>query len=113
MLTWCQWHADPSGAPRPQVIDDRGTDGYASYGFGYSEWHLCMPDIPAELCVQNFREVPGCTATLGDLDDCIETFYGNHQNERPAWVGHGCVPLVANPTCEGLMVSDDCVLPLE
>jgi len=112
VLTWCNWHGDPSGEPRPEVIDDRGSDGYATWGFNIG-YELCLPQIPVELCVRNFRALPECTATLGDLDDCVETIRGSHQNERPAWVGHGCVPLLTHPSCEGLIVSDDCVLPLD
>lgn len=113
IVAWCNWHGDPSGAPRPEVIgDDRGTDGYATYGFNIG-YDVCLPEIPVELCVHNFHAVRQCTATLGDLDDCVETIRGGGQNDRPAWVGHGCAPLLANPSCAGLVVSSDCVLPLD
>jgi len=77
----------------------------------------CILDLPAELCVKNVRSRPDCTATVGELDDCVETILAAGFS---GWVGHGCAPLMSNPTCQNVIaqpISKDnptqCETPLE
>lgn len=117
-LQWCQWYADPSGNTRP-AVSGRDSAGVAdSYGYlvlSTPEMPVCLADLPIELCVQNLRLNP-CTATLRALDDCVETI----RAAPLGWVGHGCAPLLSNPTCSGTIVQpyvssskiSHCVVPL-
>jgi hypothetical protein len=112
VTTWCQWHGDPSGAPRPEVrpeLDE--TSWYATKTINMNVI-ACMPELPVSLCERNFRALPACTATLGDVNDCVETIRAMRGDPFSGWVGHGCAPLLTSPGCEGLVVSLDCNLPL-
>jgi hypothetical protein len=100
---WCTWYADPRNSPRPAVNpnDPPGITNYGYHGFSEAGMNLCLPNLPVSICVKNLRTQP-CTATVGQLDECLETIqsFGSF----PGWVGHGCAPLVANPTCAGIIV---------
>ena len=119
-LAWCNWYADPSGAPRPAVAPGDSPDEARSYGSIWSSVGVkaCVADLPAELCVKNLRTQP-CTATLGELDDCIESMRAMGFTP-PGWVGRGCAPLMANPSCPRVIaqpvldatVGGECGVPL-
>lgn len=97
--------------PRPEVniqFELEQTDSYATHSINMGI-QTCMPELPAELCVMNLHARPGGTATLGDLNDCVETVRAVRHD---GWVGHGCAPLLAQPTCQGVIVSPDCVVPI-
>jgi hypothetical protein len=100
---WCNWYGDPSGTPRPAVSpNDRpgfANDYVSIYLSMASSVGVCIDELPAALCAKNLRTQP-CTATLAQLDDCIETARAGF---APGWVGHGCAPLIANPTCPGVI----------
>jgi hypothetical protein len=58
----------------------------------------------------------GNEATPGQLDDCVESI---RAWPGGAWVGHGCGPLLSNPTCARLIVQEvpsgspaDCKVPV-
>ena len=117
---WCEWsnhypHQGPSylfaGATRQFPTD--------------VDLPLCVGFLSTEDCVKNLRTQP-CTATLTELDDCVQTVLTNTYDrtvKSPVlhWVGHGCAPLLNNPTCKGIVVepwhmdqkADECVTPLE
>jgi len=64
----------------------------------------CVPQRSVEACVKNLRSQP-CTATLAELTHCVTTLtLGNTENVQTEWFGHGCGPLLANPSCLGIMV---------
>lgn len=111
-LAWCNWFGDPSGAPRPTVRPHEGPDLPLSdlldelYGEG-----LCMLELPVDLCLQTFGARPDCEATVGDLDDCVETLRATSQDvvkpdQFSGWVGNRCAALRAQPSCDGLFVTD-------
>jgi hypothetical protein len=107
ITAWCQWYG--GNGPRPPLsgID---TPGWANtYGtwFGHIGANVCVMDLPLAWCEQNIEAHPGCTATLEQLDDCMESVR-SWPGDAPGWVGHGCGPFVSNATCEGLIVQ---VLP--
>lgn len=117
IATWCTWYG--GSGPRPPLS---GVDqpGYAtSYGsaYGHIGGKVCMMDLPHELCVKNMQLYPSCTATLEQLDDCVESIRAWAGN---AWVGHGCGPLLSNTSCAGLIVQplaensvpSDCKVPV-
>jgi hypothetical protein len=101
---WCQWLAQltgkmvvPTGKDSPGVADSYGYQGITT-----PEFKACLPLLPTDLCVKNL-ETRGtdCSATLGELDDCVETILSV---PKGGWVGRGCAPLLANPTCSGVIV---------
>ena len=86
---------------------------------------LCVGSLSVGDCAKNLRTQP-CTATLAELDDCVQTVLVDAHDETlkspvSHWVGHGCAPLLNNPTCKGIVVQpwhldqqfDECVTPLE
>jgi hypothetical protein len=88
---------------------------------------LCAAQLTVEQCVQNLGTQP-CTATLAEVDDCLQTvLLGSRDDLEKSpftrWVGHGCAPLLNNPTCTGIVVepwhrdekseADQCVTPLK
>lgn len=94
---------------------------------GVADVPLCAAMLPVEDCVRNLRTQP-CTATLAEVDDCLQTVLVGARDELDAalfshWVGHGCAPLLNNPTCSGIVVepwrkqekleADQCVTPLK
>jgi hypothetical protein len=101
---WCRWYA--GGGERPQ-LNPSDTPGYAdSYAssYGHIGGDVCIADLPLDWCMKNIlQRQPECTATLEQLDDCVESIRG-WGNARPAWVGHGCGPLLSNPGCDHLIV---------
>jgi hypothetical protein len=99
---WCAWYGDPEGEPRPRVTDNDPPDQALSYGARFSAVgaSACFMELPIAHCKTNMRLRPGCTATLGQLDDCVETIRAG----AGGWVGHGCGPLLANPTCKNVIV---------
>jgi len=119
---WCQWNAQINGAKEAPVSgkDSPGVaDSYPYQLFSTPEESLCLADLPPDLCARNLDSLASkCTATIGELDDCVETI-----RAAPAggWVGHGCAPLLRNPTCAGVVVQEftdkgkasQCVVPLE
>jgi len=101
---WCRWYA--GGGERPQLnpADSPGyADSYAS-SYGHIGGDVCIADLPLDWCMKNILQRQSeCTATLEQLDDCMESIRG-WGNASPAWVGHGCGPLLSNPGCEHLIV---------
>lgn len=103
-----------------------GTDspGYAdSYSTAFIEIGapVCLMDLPLDWCDKNILLHQECTATLEQLDDCVESIRGTGgANPGPAWVGHGCGPLLSNTSCARLIVQvlpdgaapSDCKVPL-
>jgi len=121
---WCDWYADPSGAPRPTVSPQDPPDlarSYASLNTNGAPGDACILELPAELCVKNIRTQPACTATLAELDDCVETIRAmGGGGFVEYWVGHGCAPLMANPTCSRVIAQPinpehptQCEVPLQ
>jgi hypothetical protein len=113
---WCGWYGDPSGEPRPPVTDNDPPDEALSYPTRFSAVgaSACMMELPIAHCITNIRLRPDCTATVGELDDCIETL------RVLGIVGHGCGPLLANPTCENVIaqawdpqLETQCYVPLK
>ena len=117
---WCQWSAQLDGTEVP--VSGRDSPGVANTylyrQFVTPEMSLCLADLPPALCAQNLDNLGSkCTATIGELDDCVETIYA----QPSGWVGHGCAPLFRNPTCAGVLVQPfaidstpaPCVVPLE
>jgi hypothetical protein len=41
---------------------------------------------------------------LAQIDDCVGTLAARGPNDAQAWIRHGCGPLLANPTCAGVVV---------
>lgn len=115
-LAWCNWFADPSGAPRPRVQSSEGNEeGLSSQYPGFVAEGLCMLELPTELCLENFNARPNCEATIGDLDDCVETLRASYFDGavlppgfQYGWVGNRCQALRAQAGCEGLIVIEDC-----
>jgi len=101
---WCRWYA--GGGPRPE-IGGADTPGYAdSYGssYGHIGVDVCIADLPLDWCMKNILlHQSECTATLEQLDDCVESIRG-WGNANPAWVGHGCGPFISNAGCERVIV---------
>lgn len=119
-LAWCNWYADPSGAPRPPITDNDPPGVAKSYSTRYIAVgaSACIMDLPVEYCVQSLQLRPDCTATLAELDDCVESI----RVAPGGWVGHGCAPLLANPTCKNVIAQpweppgvgvNLCEIPLE
>lgn len=122
-LAWCSWYGDPSGRPRPPVTDNDPPGQALSYGTAFNAVgaSACIMDLPIEYCVMNLGLRPDCTATLAELDDCVETIRATGiGSPGPGWVGHGCGPLLANPTCANVIAqpwdpqsfSTMCAVPL-
>lgn len=107
VTAWCRWYA--GGGPRPPLsgIDTPGWADHYATSFGHIGAEVCIMDLPLTLCEKNIAAHPGCTATLEQLDDCMESVRA-WPGDRPAWVGHGCGPFVSNQSCRGLIVQ---VLP--
>jgi hypothetical protein len=64
----------------------------------------CVPDRSIEECVKNLRS-KRCTATLAQINDCVATLTLFRPNGVWSyWVRHGCAPLLANPSCAGVVV---------
>jgi hypothetical protein len=101
---WCRWYA--GGGPRPEM-NGSDTPGYAdAYPafYGHIGGEVCIVDLPLDWCMKNIMLFGSeCTATLAQLDDCVESIRG-WANATPAWVGHGCGPLLSNPGCERTIV---------
>ena len=70
------------------------------YQLEYVSDSACPAQAQFESLVDYLRLRPGCTATLGQLDDCVETIRAGGGGV----VGHGCGPLLANPTCKNVIV---------
>jgi len=111
---WCDWLSQLTG--KKIIATGKDSPGVAdSYGFqGITtpELKACLPFLPADFCVQNLdSRGANCTATVAELDDCVETILSVPNG---GWVGHGCAPVLANPTCAGVIVqtlSGDANLP--
>lgn len=112
-LGWCV------AAERPPIS---GTDppGFAVYyATSYTDvnFNACVMDLPVEYRVQNFATRPSCTASVMQLDDCVESVFA----DPTGWVGNGCAPFLTTAGCEGLIVQllpdgggpSDCKVPLE
>jgi len=99
---WCTWYASISGIldGNPVESSHKDSPGVAdSYNYrtlSTPEMTVCMADLPISMCEQNLL-TQACTATVAELDDCVESIRGG-------WVGHGCAPLLNNPTCSGVIV---------
>lgn len=121
--TWCSWYGDPSGEPRPPVTDNDPPDEALSYATHFSTVgvSVCMMELPVAHCMTNIRLRPDCTATLGELNDCVETIRAiGIGNPGSGWVGHGCGPLLANASCENVIAQvwdpgagTQCYIPLK
>ncbi|MEP7049141.1 MAG: hypothetical protein ABJB12_02260 [Pseudomonadota bacterium] len=101
---WCQWLAQLTG--KMVALSGKDSPGVAdSYGYqtlSTPEFNVCLASLPPELCAQNLDSRGSeCTATVGQLDDCVQTILALPNG---GWVGHGCAPLLANPTCAGVTV---------
>jgi len=119
---WCAWNAQLNGATAVPVSskDSPGVaDSYQYQVLSTPELSLCLADLPSQLCVENLAAFGSkCSATIGELDDCVETILAVPTG---GWVGHGCAPLLSNPTCAGVIVqqftdlgkASQCVVPLE
>lgn len=102
-LQWCQWQARPSGSPALPTVSGRDSPGVAD-SYAYSvlstpDGPLCVEELPDVLCVRNLL-LGQCTATLRELNDCVETVHA----APLGWVGHGCAPLLKNPSCSKIFV---------
>lgn len=101
---WCRWYA--GGGPRPEMsgIDSPGYADSYTISFGHIGGEVCLLDLPVDWCMKNILlHQAECTATLEQLDDCVESIRAWSRAE-PAWVGHGCGPLLSTPGCERLIV---------
>lgn len=113
---WCQWYG--GGGPRPDPTG-RDAPGYASTystSWGHIGAEVCLMDLPFDLCKSNMLLHQSCTATLGQLDDCVESI---RAWPTGGWVGHGCGPLLSNTSCARLIVQQvpsgmagDCEVPV-
>jgi len=113
---WCDWYA--GGGPRPRFTG-RDEPGYASTyatSWGHIGGEVCVMDLPFDWCMQNMLLHQSCTATLGQLDDCVESI---RAWPNGGWVGHGCGPLLSNTSCARLIVQavpnsmpEDCKVPV-
>ena len=102
---WCAWSQ--------KILSHQGpyfTFAGARQPFPSSEeLPLCAESLSTEDCVSNLRTQP-CTATLAEVDDCLETLLSNadesatEASPQTRWIGHGCAPLLNNPTCSGIVV---------
>lgn len=120
--TWCKWYGDPSGSPRPPVTDNDPPGMALSYSAIFIQLgaNACLKDLPQVYCEKSLRLRPDCTATLEQLDDCVESIRAVSIG-TPGWVGHGCAPLFGNVTCKNVVVQSfdpeagfhDCKVPLE
>jgi hypothetical protein len=116
---WCRWYASPDGAERPPIsgIDPPGLAVYYATSYTDVNFDACVMDLPFEYCVQNFATRPSCTASLLQLDDCVESVFA----DPGGWVGQGCGPFLTTAGCEGLIVQllpegggpSDCKVALE
>jgi hypothetical protein len=119
---WCAWSEEISGKLAVELSgkDSPGVaDSYEYQTFSTPELDLCLADLPSGLCSSNLDSLGRqCTATIGELDDCVETILAT---KTGGWVGHGCAPLLANPSCAGVLVqpftdqgkASKCVVPLQ
>ena len=102
--SYCNWLAQLTGKVAVPVGNDSPgiADSYEYHSFSTPELNLCLADLPTTLCAQNLvARGNQCTATLAELNDCVETILGA---KAQGWVGHGCAPLLANPSCAGVLV---------
>lgn len=118
---WCTWYAGAGPRPPLSGVDAPGYANSYSTSFGHIGGHVCVMDLPLELCVKNVKAYGSeCTATLEQLDDCVESIRA-WGNADPAWVGHGCGPLMSNESCAHVVVQaladnaapSDCKVPVE
>jgi len=119
---WCAWDQQVGGYADVAVSgkDSPGVaDSYAYHTLSSPELSLCLADLPSGYCSQNLDTFGfNCTATIGELDDCMETI---RAAKTGGWVGHGCAPLLSNPTCVGVLAqhfadkgkASQCVVPLQ
>jgi hypothetical protein len=122
---WCTWYGNPSGRARPPITDNDPPGMALSYGTNFMEVgvNACLMDLPQLYCEKSLRLRPNCTATLEQLDDCVESIFAvGIGNPGPGWVGHGCGPLLGNQTCSNVIVQQfdpsagpagNCKVPLE
>jgi hypothetical protein len=80
---WCGWYGDPEGEPRPPVTDNDPPDQALSYGARFSAVgaSACFMELPIAHCKTSMRLRPGCTATLGQLDDCVQAWEPESETE--------------------------------
>ncbi|HEY1533808.1 MAG TPA: hypothetical protein VGF76_07305, partial [Polyangiaceae bacterium] len=76
---WCVSNAIQTDERDPPISgkDSPGVaDSYSYQLFSTSEMSLCLADLPVKLCEQNLGSLGSkCTATIGELDDCVETIH--------------------------------------
>ena len=102
-ISWCVW--SHSASPRRGKSALFAANYYQVLGQGPTPaTPLCMAALTTADCVNNLRSRP-CTATLAEVDDCVATIeLDNLPGDQKYWFGHGCAPLLENPTCTGVVV---------
>jgi len=102
---WCQWFQDAEVGPGAPPIQDGlvGPEGKTlNTGCSFGEpptAHVAVPTLGPTQCAQNLA-LTTCAAPVSELTDCVTTVF-NQGVPAP----HGCPRYVAQPGCDGTMVT--------